>query len=250
MAKTGGRIGVIYPSDGAVDKEFWRFAPPGVTVHLTRSITSLHLDQSLSFSRHMEMMAESDDLEQAARTFGPIEADCVAYACTAASFCKGVGYDKKIIERIRDASGIPATTTSTAAVAAMRELGLRKLAVATPYEDEPSERLRSFLEGSGFEVVALKNLGLSDKDIWAVTGDQVNELGKRTDTPEADGLFISCTALPTSDFLDDLERDLGKPVVSANQATMWHSLRVAGIDAHLEGLGRLYRLQMPQEVSP
>ena len=76
----------------------------------------------------------------------------------------------------------------------------------------------------------------------AVPSEQVWELGKRAAAHEVDALFIACTALRTVEVLDSLEQDLGIPVVSAIQATMWHALRIAGIEARLEGLGRLYRI--------
>ena len=188
------------------------------------------------------MMAESTDLDEAAKTFSLIDTGSVAYACTAASFTRGVGYDTDIISRIEAGSGAPATTTSTAAVAALRALGVKKLAVAAPYEDEACERLRRFMSDSGFDVVSLKNLGLSGMDIGEVSDDRVHALGMEAMVQEADGLFISCTALRTIEVVEALENDLGRPVVSANQATMWHALRIGGIDTTLDGLGQLYRL--------
>ena len=153
-----------------------------------------------------------------------------------------MGYDAELVERIQAASGSPATTTSTAVVAALRELKVRRLAVAAPYEDDVCQRMRAFLEGNGFEVVRLKNAGLRPEAISAVPSEEVCALARQADAPEAEGLFISCTSFRTLDVLESLERELGKPVVSSNQATMWHVLRTAGIPAKLEGVGRLYRL--------
>jgi maleate isomerase len=242
MGEKNSRIGVIYPSDGVLDFEFWRCVPPGVSVHVTRVPSSVEMASSLAQSARHVIMAESTDLDEAAKTFSLIDAGSVAYACTAASFTRGVGYDTDIISRIEAGSGAPATTTSTAAVAALRALGVTKLAVAAPYEDEVCERLRRFMSDSGFDVVSLKHLGLSGMDIGEVSDDGVHALGVGAMVPEADALFISCTGLRTIEVLDALENDLGRPVVSANQATMWHALRIGGIDATLDGLGQLYRL--------
>jgi maleate isomerase len=240
-----GKIGVIYPSDGILDGEFWRCVPPGVSVHVTRSLTSLFMASDLSPAQRLEAMVESRDIDDAARTFSLIGAGCVAYACTSASFIRGAGYDGEIIRRIEAASGSPATTTTTALVAALRELGVRRLAVAAPYKDEVCARLRTFFDDSGFDVVSLKNLNLFGMALGAVPSEQVYALGRQADTPEADGLLIACTAFRAVEILDALEQDLGKPVVSANQATMWHALRLARIDARLDGLGRLFRLGAP-----
>ena len=240
MSSTQKRIGVIYPSDGVLDHEFWRCVPLGVSVHVTRVLSSAAMDRSLPESTRHTMMAENSDLDDAAGTFSLINASAVAYACTAASFTRGVGYDRDIIDRIEAGSGAQATTTSTAAVAALQALGVKKLAVAAPYEDEVCERLRMFMSDSGFDVVSLKNLGLSGMDIGEVPDDQVHTLGVEAMSDDADGLFISCTGFRTIDVIDRLEQELGRPVVSANQATIWHALRIGGIDARLDGLGRLY----------
>ena len=135
MTERSGRIGVIYPSDGVLDFEFWRCVPPGVSVHVTRSLSPQITDGTLTESQRHTQMAESEDLDEAAATFALIGANSVAYACTAASFTRGVGYDTEIIRRIEVSSGAPATTTSTAAVAALQELGVTRVAVAAPYED-------------------------------------------------------------------------------------------------------------------
>ena len=113
--------------------------------------------------------------------------------------------------------------------------------MAAPYLDEVCARLRRFLEESGFTVTSLENLNLHGLAIPGVSDAEVWQLGKRADRPEADAVFLSCTNLRTLDVLDALERDLGKPVVSSNLATMWHALRLAGLRPRLDGLGSLYR---------
>jgi maleate isomerase len=241
MSETTGRIGVIYPSDGILDHEFWQCATPGVSVLMTRSPTALDFAEGLSPAERHEAMANSTGLEDAARTFAHVDVGCVAYACTGASFSRGVGYDAELIERISRVAGSPATTTTTALVAALRELGIHKLAVAAPYGDDVCARMRRFMTDSGFEVVRLENLGLVTLEIGRVTPEEVYALGRRAMVSEADGLLIACTALRTIEVLGALEQDLGKPVVSANQATIWHALRIAGLEARVDGVGSLYR---------
>jgi maleate isomerase len=236
------RIGVIYPEDGVLDDEFWRCAPPSVTVHVTRARSNLTMAQDRAYEEGHVRIAEGPYIEEAARTYSLIEPAAVAYACTSVSFAKGVGYDATICARIQAACGSPATTTATAMVEGLRALGLRRVAVAAPYLDEVCARLRRFLEDSGFAVVSLENLNLKGMAITEVEGEEVWALGKRADREEAEGLFLACTNLRTLDVLDALERDLGKPVVSANLATMWHALRLAGLSPRLEGLGSLYRV--------
>jgi maleate isomerase len=231
------RIGLVYPGDGTLDHEFWQLVPAGVTVHITRfEVRPGDVDLELVIAQ-----AESEDIEIAAKKLTIIQPDAIAYACTSKSFIRGVGSDLEIISRIEEATGIPATTTSTASVKALKALGVKKVAVAAPYIEEINVRLRTFLEGNGFEVTALKGMH-AKQGVFMIGSEASYRLAKEVNNPQADGVFISCTTLRTLEVLEALEQDLGKPVVTANQATMWESLRLAGVHPRLEGVGRLYRL--------
>jgi maleate isomerase len=126
-----------------------------------------------------------------------------------------------------DAGAPAATTTSGGLVAALRVLGLRRIAVVTPYIDSVTERLLTFLAEHGVEVVSSVGLGLLDH-IWKVGYAEIVQAVTAVDVPEADGLFISCTNVPTYDIIGPLERWLNKPVLTANQVTMWSALRHLG----------------------
>jgi maleate isomerase len=87
-----------------------------------------------------------------------------------------------------------------------------------------------------------RGLGLHGRDITLVPLDRIYRLARQVDTPDSDGVYIACTGFRSLEIIEDLERDLGKPVISANQATMWDALRLAGVQVHEAGLGRLYRM--------
>lgn len=125
-------------------------------------------------------------------------------------------------------------------VRALRALEVERVAVGVPYVGELGERLREFLEGSGFKVVSLAALELP-QGFATVPAAEAYRLGRRVDTPDAEAVFIACTALHTLEVLEPLEADLRKPVVTANQATMWDALRLAGVSTRrLDGRGLLY----------
>ena len=231
------KIGLLYLADGDLDAEFWQLVPPDVTVHITRTwVPSSPLDTEAHVA-----LAASPDIEESARRLAVIRPDVIAYADTSITFFRGPGYDREIADRMREAAGIPSTTTSTAVVEALKALDVQRVAVLAPYLDEVSERLRLFLEGNGLEVVGYRSLDLGfGHDIGALTSAQVFDLALETDVPQAQGLFISCTALATVDIIARLEEALNKPVVTSNQATMWKSLRMAGVKDRMPGLGALY----------
>ena len=148
-----------------------------------------------------------------------------------------------------ESAGVPATCTITASVRALSQLGLRRISVATPYLGSIDQKMRDFLEAGGFEIRQQQGLGLHGNDISLVPLDRIYRLVQEVDTPQSDGVYIACTGFRSLEILEALEQDLGKPVVSANQATMWDALRLAGVHVNEPGLGRLYRLgadKLPQ----
>ena len=229
------RIGLLYPETGMLDEEYWGWVPEGVALFIAR--TEVPASASVEV---MTRMAESVEVERICRGLAKIDVDAIAYACTAVGFIRGIGSDQDVIRRMEEASGVRATTTITATVNALRELGVRRLAVATPYLAEIDEKLREFLEESGFVVVNQQGLGIHGRDINLVPIDQVYRLAKQVDTSEADGIYVACTSLRTLEIIEALEHDVGKPVVSANQATMWEVLRLAGVKVYVPGLGQLF----------
>ena len=233
------KLGVIYPADGALDDEYWKLAPNGVTLHFTRIPVSQE-DQTLEV---LEAQTRDMAIESAARDLNLIRLEAIGYACTSGSFVHGPGGDQAIIKRLEEASGTRCTTTSTAAVRALHWLQVKKVAVITPYPDEINARLQTFLEAHGFEIVNMKGLGLY-REIFNQPAGASYRLAREADRQEADAVFISCTNFRSVEVLDELEQDLGKPVLSANQVTMWDLLRLSGIRPGLEGYGSLFKLRM------
>jgi maleate isomerase len=240
MSDWRARIGVLFPGDSIVDRELWQWVPDGVTIHVNRlgSVETLNEPYTAAVAL---ARSRSPELEAATENLRIIAPSCVTYACTSGSFVGGVGHDRTIIERLAPIARVPVTTTSTSMVRALRALELERVAVGVPYLGELGERLREFLEGSGFKVVSLTALNLSH-GFATVLAAEAYRLGRRADTADAEAVFIACTALHTLEVLEALEDDLGKPVVTANQATMWDALRLAGVSTRrLEGRGTLYR---------
>ncbi len=156
----------------------------------------------------------------------------IAFACTAGSLVGGPGWDKKEIEMMESNSqGIPCTTTATAAEEAMRFMGFKKIVLAGPYIKEIDEKFRIFYNNSGFEVLRVVGLGIEDLyDIGATKPSQAYRAAMEAVVPECDGIFITCTNFRCSDVIEEIERDSGKPVVTSNQATAWHLMRMLGIN--------------------
>jgi arylmalonate decarboxylase len=131
--------------------------------------------------------------------------------------------------------------TSTAAVQAMRAMGLKRIAVGSPYE-VASPRLRRFMEQKGMEVTKIEGLVLPTAvHVGRQPVDQFEYIAQRVDSSEADGVFVSCTNFATLARIDAFERKMGKPVITSNQATFWATLRKMKIEDRIDGFGSLLR---------
>ncbi|WP_051342924.1 maleate cis-trans isomerase family protein [Pseudonocardia spinosispora] len=221
-------IGVVAPFDFALDRELWRWVPDNVSLYLTR----MPFFTTLVTVEMAATVSERGVVRRATRDVLTPEPDVVAYACASGSFVNGVLGERLLTRTMVDAGAPAACTTSGALVEALTTLGVRKLAIATPYVDEVTSRLVSYLEEYNVQTVSSSGLGLLG-NIWRVPYSKVVEIVSSVDTPEADALFISCTNLPTYDVIEPLEQALGKPVITANQVTMWSALRAMG----LQGIG-------------
>jgi len=216
-------VGVIAPFDFALDRELWRWVPDDVTLLLTRTA---YVDEPVSVEL-AQAVSDTDDVGRATRELIAVAPRCVAYACTSGSFVDGVAGEQRLVAAMR-ASGAPqAVTTSGALLAALSVLDISRVAVATPYVEALTSRLSDFLAEAGVETVGSAGLGLQS-EIWKVPYDVTAKLVAEADSPAAEAIFVSCTNLPTYDLIATLETELGKPVLTANQVTMWSALRSAG----------------------
>lgn len=216
-------IGVVVPYDFALDRELWRWLPDDVSLHMTRTPYA-------PMPATLEMAVHISDPETAAQSVIDVSAVSplvVAYACTSGSFVGGPLAERALVAAMMGAGALAALTTSGALLEALRHLEITRIATATPYTADLTVGLTAFLSESGIEVTAATGLGLIS-DIWTVPHEVTMQLVRETDTADADAVFISCTNMPTYDVIARLEAELHKPVLTANQVTMWHALSLIG----------------------
>jgi maleate isomerase len=216
-------IGVVVPYDFALDRELWRWAPDDISLHLTR-MPYVPLAATIEMAIHISDPALVANGATEVKAVSPL---VTAYACTSGSFVGGLAGEAAIVAAMKEAGATAAVTTSGALLTALRHLDIKRIATATPYTADITAGLSSYLAEAGVDVVAAAGLGLTS-DIWTVPYDVTAELVRDTDRPDAEAVFISCTNLPTYDVIAPLEAELGKPVLTANQVTMWSALTIAG----------------------
>lgn len=220
-------VGIVASFDFNRDRELWRWAPDNVTLFISRTDPAPS-GEGLSL---VTALNRPEVMTRATRELCTLQAESLVYLCTACSFVGGVGAEQALCQAMLDHGAPHATTTSGAVVSGLRALGAQRVAVAHPYIASVGERLKGYLSASGFDVISNLGLGLQPAEISSVPYAEVCELIRESDHPDAEALFVSCTGLPTYDVIAPMERELGKPIITANQATIWGALRPVGLAA-------------------
>jgi len=240
MIARRGRIGLIIPSANiTAEYECPKLVPEGISVHFSRIYINEVSDPNEKEKALLEM---GKNAIRAAGELSSIKPKVIAFCCTSGSFIKGRNYNDKIINNIEKKLGITTITTSSAVIEAFKILNLKKISMVTPYNDEIAEKEVYFFEKAinNFKVLKVINLGI----IEALPKGNVSptityNLAREVNSSESQAIFISCTNLRTIEIIDRLEKDLNKPVVTSNQATVWAILKkmhVSGVD----GYGKLF----------
>ncbi|NIH85300.1 maleate cis-trans isomerase family protein [Amycolatopsis granulosa] len=221
------RVGVVASFDFTRDDEIRRWVPDGIELDV-RWTAAVPADDNLAM---VSALAEPAYLATPVRSLCAGDPAAIAYACTACSFVRGAAGERALRAAMTSWGARHALTTSGAVVDALRSVGARRVAVVHPYAPAVGRRLQAYLTEHGFQTTRTTGFALTVDEVPAVQPDEVADLIREGDTPTADAVFVSCTGLPTYETITPLEAELGKPVITANQATMWALLRAAGTKA-------------------
>jgi maleate isomerase len=233
------RVGLIIPSSNRmVEQEMAPAFPAGVTAHVTRlRMTGAH---RLAFQELLPRIAEAADALVDARC------DVVAFHCTANSMQGGKAGEGEILAALKRAGARRATTTITAIARAFDALGARRIVLVTPYSAATTEHEAEFLRAAGYDVLSAQGFALDGSDAYCAAPpsfwrDRVLD-AQRAD---ADAYLVSCANISVFGVIAELERRLGRPVITSNQAVIWHTLRLVGWREPCNGLGRLFETAIP-----
>jgi arylmalonate decarboxylase len=172
-------------------------------------------------------------------------AEAIVLMGTSLSFYQGEAFNQRLTRTLRESSGLPCVTMSTAVIDGLKTVGARKVVAATAYNDTVNGRLQSFLLEHGFEVLKVQGLAIEAvEDIFSVTQPQLIEFGASVvaAAPGADSILVSCGGLITLDILEPLESRTGVPAVSSTPHALYAGAKLLGIDARVPGHGRLLSL--------
>ena len=223
---------MILPSGNqAAEPQFHAMLPRGVSLHVTRL--------KLTGSSDLDLLAMAERVEDAAALVADACADLIVFHCTAVSTFDAK-LEASIKERVARASGKPVTATSEALVAALQALGVKKIVMLSPYIEAINKREVAYFQGHGFDILSAAGLDCPTADaMMAVPPERWKSLVREHRDERADAYLISCTTVRSAEVIEELEIELGRPVLTSNTAAAWHCLRKMGIDDRVDGFGRL-----------
>ena len=235
------RVGlIILATDHTTEPDFQRLvAGPAIAVYVAR----IHYANPTTPENLRKMQPE---LTTGAGLILPGETlDAVCYSCTSASAVIGEAEVRKAIQAAKP--GVRVVTPTAAGVAGLRAIGAKRISLLTPYTVATTRPMVDYFARTGFEIANATCLGLSDdREMARIAPHALAELARSTISPEADALFISCTAVRAALAAHEIEQAIGRPLVSSNLATAWACGRLCGDERRRPEIARLMTLPLPQ----
>ncbi len=232
-------VGLLYPGHSAEDDFPALETRVGGAVRLPVVITSVGEDAHRVDA--LLDLGSTTRLADGAAALAADAPDAVMWACTSGSFVFGPQGAAEQVSAVAAAAGVPASSTSIAFVDALRHLGIGRVAVAASYPDDVAQHFVAFLSAGGVDVVSMGSHGIyTAAEVGTLGVEQVVAMVTAADHPDADAVLVPDTAMHTLAIIEQLEAAVGKPVLTANQVTVWKGLDLLGPVPELPGLGALF----------
>lgn len=231
------RIGYISPSVIELNgDDFYRIVPKGVGLIGVTCMVGGWKDEA-----YKQALAQ---VEACAKELGRRSCDFIIHGGAPLVLTQGKGFELRLIEKVKSISGTPCTTSIMAAMDAFRDLSTSRLAVVDPYPPDLNQTMIKYLKDWGFEVASVVSLettftessGASIGDIYRAAKRAVREAGNAT------GIFIPCANFPVVDVIEEIETDLGLPVISNITSQLYVAFKTIGMREKINGYGRLLRM--------
>jgi maleate isomerase len=235
------RVGLIIPSSNRmVEQEMVAAFPPGVQAHVTRL--------RMTGANHLTLDQLLPRIEEATRALADARCDVIAFHCTANSMEGGRAGEQRILATLARGGAARATTTITAIARALDALAARRIVLVTPYGAQTTEHEAEFLRQAGYDVLAAKGFALAGSDAYCATPAQFwRDRVIEAQRGDADAYLVSCANIGVFAVIEELEERLARPVVTSNQAVLWHALDLLGWRDRRGGPGRLFEKTLAEE---
>jgi maleate isomerase len=239
------RIGVLIPSTNqVVEPDFARMVPEGVTFHTERLWNGSDTPPGGGDGTYLQGM--NQDIDRAVRYLASANLNIVAYCCTSGTYHAGdIDYNGKISTQIEKVGGLPAVTAVTASLEAFEQVKAKRLSLVGPYGNFLlQEKLTPLLESQGYQVVKAQGeeqmlQRTNDSTIGDQSPEYIVDFVSQADHGDADTVFLPGTAWRALEIVEELEKRLGRTVITVNQATIWATFKRLGVLPTVQGYGRL-----------
>ncbi len=227
------KVGLILPSPNIhMEPQYYRIGLPDVEFFATKVMLKETTEEALV---HMQ-----EDLDYASQMMATIHPDVVCYCCTSGSFIRGDEFDRKIMQTIEQNCSCPGLTTSFAMSGAMQEMGIHRAALITPYTDDINKQEIRYMESKGIAVpYAFGFQCIQNEPLVSITEQQWVDETRKADLSKCDAVFLSCTNTKAMPVAEQLEHEIGKPVLTSNSVTLWDILRTIHYKHPVMGYGML-----------
>ncbi|MCY9786781.1 maleate cis-trans isomerase [Nocardiopsis sp. EMB25] len=234
------RVGFLYPGYSAED-DYTAFAAMfGGEIELP-VVHTLMREDAHRVDALLDVGGE-EVLATGARELSRMRVESAVWACTSGSFVFGWEGARKQVQGVRNAAGVPSSSTSFAFVHALRQLRVTRVAIAATYPEDVARRFVDFLGEAGVTVLSLASHGIvTAAEVGDLDPDEVLDFVISNDHPRAEAILVPDTALHSADLIEPMEALIGKTVLTANQVSIWEGLRLAGVTAARSGPGTLFR---------
>jgi maleate isomerase len=215
--------------------EFYRIAPPGVTLVITTLAIVVRSKDEVDQSYETSM--------RAAREMAAAGVDIVVLGGVPINLSRGTANAQQMVEELERELRVKVSTSAAAQARAAKALGCKKVVVAQPYAHSDTDRIASYALHFGCEVLGATGWGSAFNQIGRIPQHAAIELGRKLmrEHPDADTILLPSPHWPTAGAIDPLEREFGVNVMTAQQAIVWDALRRCGVNDKIEGFGRLFR---------
>lgn len=233
------RLGVLVPFTNCnLEPDLVMLRPAGVSLHFAR-LGGYDRDE-VPDEKQMAALGTAD-LEEPLRLIAGARPDAVLYGCTSATLTHGLAFDRSLAERIEAECGAITLTAAGSLLTALQTLGVTRIGFASPYVGAINRQAVVFFAEAGIETCACADIGreLGNYGQGELTPEEVFELGRRANHPDAQAIVLSCTDMRSVETIARLEEALGKAVVSSNQAMVFAALRALSIEAPDVAVGSL-----------
>jgi len=234
--KTNPKVGLLALStDLTIESDFQSICQK---LPLDLFVNRIHNENPLTKENLLKMHEQIESVTE--KILPGQKINTVAYGCTSGTIAIG---EDRVKEKVQLAKpNCYVTTPITSAIKAFKKMNLKKIALFTPYPESVNKTILEYFSRKNINIVSFGTFNIDlDEDIANVDPKHLLETLIKLDINDADALFVSCTALPVLEILDQVEKKINKIVLSSNQTLIWDTLRSIGYKSPVKGYGKLLR---------